>query len=372
VKIYFLIPEYLELYDDGNITLAEGLKELGVEFYANRNYWKINNDGEYLFNFHNASDKNEFDVIILSNAWTQFIHHKTFKHYKIELPNWLFNPTRKYKTVYIDNMDGYKTFSYSDEARKFDYILRSQKNHKTQNHSNIHPWVLGYQQRIVRERLGIPAKEKKLEIAVNFYFSHQFSHQTRSFAERNILSKFKSIPLNRYLNKKEAPRDAFSNIMWHQTLEKHNPEYYHNIERTLINAAFCGDMIAGLPNDPSIYLVGGNKAKLRKKIYEVLSFLLGKEKRIIQWDSWRFWETLILGSVPMHLDLEKYGVELPIMPDNWEHYIGIDLDHINRDVERIMDDPESIYKIAYKGKPWAEQNYSPLASAKRFIDLIKK
>jgi len=370
VKIYFLIAEYPELYDDGSITLAEGLREMGIEFYANRNYWKINNNGDYLFNFHNALDKNEFDVIILSDAWTQFIHHKTFKHYKGELPKWLFSSTRSYKTVYIDKMDGYKTFGYSEEARKFDYVLRCQKNKKTFNPNNIHPWALGYQDRILHERLNIPIEEKKLEIAVNFYFTHQFSHQTRAFAEKKILNKFKSIPINRFKNKKEEPQNAFSAMMWHQTLEKHNPGYYHNIERTLINAAFCGDMIAGLPNDPSIYLIGGNKAKLKKKQYEVLSFLLGKQKRIIQWDSWRFWETLILGSVPMHVDLEKYGVELPVMPNNWEHYIGIDLDHIKRDVERILDDPESIYKIAGKGKFWAEQNYSPLASAKRLLNLL--
>ena len=103
---------------------------------------------------------------------------------------------------------------------------------------------------------------------------------------------------------------------------------------------------------------------------QVLSHLGLKSNTILQWDSWRLWESLAAGCVTFHLDFEKYGIYLPVMPENWQHYIGIDLDNVKATIDRIADEPEILEKIALAGRRWAMENYSPVPTASRFLETI--
>ncbi len=353
------------------IQLAEGLKKMGVFFCANRDYWKTDVNEDYLFKYNkDFNPSTDADVVILSNSWTEHIDPFSFKEAGLPLPEWLFNKSRKFLLIYLDLRDGYKTISYTPLFRKFDFIFRAQKNGKAKNWPNMYPWAFGFQNRVIKGKKNIIAEKKNFQISVNFYYSHKYVHQIRELAEKKIISRFDTSLINRKVTAREKPEDAFSQLMFEQTGGMHNPEYYNIIENTLIVAAFCGYMIPGMPNDPSVYLVGGNIAKIKKQLYGLLSTAMGIEERIIQWDSYRFWETLALGSVPMHVDLDKYGVELPVMPVNWKHYMGVDLNNIGQTVERIIEEKELIYKIAKDGNEWCMTNYSPEASAKRFLKTI--
>jgi hypothetical protein len=88
------------------------------------------------------------------------------------------------------------------------------------------------------------------------------------------------------------------------------------------------------------------------------------------WDSWRFWESLAAGCVTFHVDFDKYGVKLPVMPENWRHYVGIDLDNMQDTVDRIADDPGILEKISAEGRQWAIENYSPVPTALRFLEML--
>jgi hypothetical protein len=92
--------------------------------------------------------------------------------------------------------------------------------------------------------------------------------------------------------------------------------------------------------------------------------------RAVQWDSFRFWEALCAGCVAFNIDLDRYGVRLPVFPRNWVHYIGIDLDHIDNCIERIHFEPNILERIAKDGRSWALDHYSPAAVARRFLRLI--
>jgi hypothetical protein len=59
------------------------------------------------------------------------------------------------------------------------------------------------------------------------------------------------------------------------------------------------------------------------------------------------------------------------MPENWRHYVGIDLDNIQRDVERIADAPEILERISTEGRQWALHHYSPVPTAIRFLETIR-
>ncbi len=95
-----------------------------------------------------------------------------------------------------------------------------------------------------------------------------------------------------------------------------------------------------------------------------------REPVIVRWDSWRFWESLTCGCLTFHLDFDKYGFMLPVMPENWKHYIGLNLEDIKGDVERLMDERDKIPEIAENGRTWALAHYSPLATAKRFLGYV--
>jgi len=104
------------------------------------------------------------------------------------------------------------------------------------------------------------------------------------------------------------------------------------------------------------------------KFLENVKFL--QEPVILRWDSWRFWESLTCGCLTFHLDFDKYGFMLPVMPENWKHYIGLNLEDVKGDIERLIDERDKIPEIAENGRLWALAHYSPLATAKRFLGYV--
>jgi len=91
--------------------------------------------------------------------------------------------------------------------------------------------------------------------------------------------------------------------------------------------------------------------------------------RAIQWDSWRFWETLVCGLVPLTTNLGEVGVTLPVMPEPDVHYIACDLrGRVNPDVF----EPDRLRCIAENGREWALTNYSPEASADRLMTWLRE
>lgn len=85
---------------------------------------------------------------------------------------------------------------------------------------------------------------------------------------------------------------------------------------------------------------------------------------VLRWDSWRFWESLAAGCVTVHLDFEKYGFALPVMPKAWEHYVPIDLDDLAGSVEALMDRAKEWEEISERGRAWAVEHYAPAPTAR--------
>ncbi len=94
------------------------------------------------------------------------------------------------------------------------------------------------------------------------------------------------------------------------------------------------------------------------------------EPAIFRWDSWRFWESLACGALSIHLDLEKYGCRLPVMPVAWQHYVPVDFGDLPGTVQRLMDEKPRWASIAAAGREWAMKHYSPDAVAVRFLNSM--
>lgn len=373
MRFFFYIAPH-EVYNDAAIYLAEGLRELGVSFTSNRDFWQLEPaGGDWLFRHDPGIRPTECDVIVLSTYWFNYIDPATFRATGAAMPAGLTNAGRRHRLILLDPDDGYKTTSWRPEFRAFDLVLRPKYNRRTFNHPNTVPWVLGMASRVLRATIGGPTFADRARVIVqNFGFTHGYVHGARRAAIERLMPRLATVwPLDtRQTPADEVPTDPWAELMWRQSEKKHNPGYYDQLRQSQCVACFCGDFVPGLPFDPSSSLAGGGKARLRLRFYRGLSRLLGRTDRIIQWDSWRFWETLAAGSVALHVDLEKYGVELPVMPVNWTHYIGFDFEHLERDVARFFAlDTAALGRIAAAGRQWALEHYAPVAAARRVIAL---
>ena len=366
--------EAANLQDD-IIALAEGLRALGVPYYSRCNYWRLHPDrDEWLFTANPAVSPLDCDVVVYPCTYFYWIAMGTFQLEERPLPAELFQPGRRHRNVLFDFLDGHRTISWRPEFRQFDLILRAKLNCRAWYPSNMQPWSLSLSQRVIEHTAGGPPfAERRPVCLVNFGASHPYPHGSRDLAEQRfhpLLGEL--LPLDRTIdNLKAAPTDPAARLLWDQTGGRFSASYYARVRSAQAVSCFCGELIPPLPwRDPGALLVGGNKARLRRQFYRLLAAFDPRPDRIVQWDSFRFWETLAAGAVAFHLDLERYGVTLPVMPQNWVHYIGIDLENPGAAVARLRADPGQLATIAAQGRVWALEHYAPAATARRFLALL--
>jgi hypothetical protein len=349
-----------DYFQDLIINIATGMQELGIKYYASSDYWQLApNSNRYLLKSDPNVTHHDCDVVVIERQW--------FEKNGC-LPADLFAPSRQYKTVYLDCEDGIagiRTASWLPEFKQFDFIFRTHyANHTKYPTANFHPWAFGLSQRVLQElEKGIPWTEKQQSVLVNFRHK-KFSHSLRHYVEKSFIPRLgKHLTIDAASNSiKEVPQDPYHYLRWVQTGMRHYPNYYRRLKKSAVCAGFGGFFLApGLAdyNDETAYYAA-----------RIIIELGIKTNRISQWDSWRFWESMTAGCVTLHVDFEKYGFVLPVMPENWRHYIGIDLDNMTESIERMVDQPELLQRISTEGKAWAIKNYAPKPTALRFLSTV--
>ncbi|MGF1491528.1 MAG: hypothetical protein ACFBSC_03555 [Microcoleaceae cyanobacterium] len=359
-----------------SVCIAEGLKELGIPIYANINYWRTStNQEEYLFKHDPNVRHQDCSLVVFDKDW-MFLQRP--------LPEGIFAENRNYQVIYLDNSDGPWPSLYPEISQQFDFVFRthctlySQHTHQlfisadeleTDESSNIFPWVFGISNRILKATSNLPDfDQRNPSILANFRVDQRYLNIGTSPQKINrgtlfikegvivadnplrILSQQVFLPLiqqvlevNQTQESFDAPSesDEYHRLQWTQTGRRHYPQYYQRLKQSAGCATFAG----WLTPYPQGYAAEW-------------------------WDSWRFWESLAAGCVTFHVDFDKYGVQLPVMPENWKHYIGIDLDNIQDTINRIADQPEILAKISAEGRQWAIDNYGPTPTALRFLETI--
>jgi len=348
-------------YPHLSICIAEGLKQLGISFYSNRNYWRISPDREdYLFCYNSEVTPDDCDIVVVEYQWI-------LKY--LSLPENLFHKNRKYITVYLDAADGPFTAAWHPDFRNFDLIFRTHCNSKSKYPANFVPWAFGLSNRILIETSEISKfSDRSKHLLVNFRVNHEIivytegvdklpglekinatdfrvEYPLRQIARNQLYPLIKQIlPVDYTVNSfDKSPSDSYHYLNWQQTGQRHNQDYYQRLKATAACAAFGGYLVPATEN-----------------IQTYVEF----------WDSWRFWESLAAGCVAFHVDFEKYNIVLPVMQENWRHYIGIDLDNLEDTVDRIVSNPEILEDISIAGREWALNNYGPLPTAIRFLEMM--
>lgn len=358
-KIYFYTtstegPPEGAYFQDLIVNLATGFDRLGVEFYSNYNYWQIAPESDLTLLRSNPDvTHHDCDIVVLER---QYYEENGC------LPTSLFAPGRQYKTVYLDCNDGTRTLSWLPQFRNFDFIFKTHYASHTKYPSNFYPWAFGLSERVLKELEEVDWADKQRSMLVNF--RHQrFGHSLRGYVQNKFVPQIQQVmPINTASDDTSIyPQDPYHYLRWSQTGRRHYPGYYRRLRESQACACFGGFFLApGFTDDFD---------RLSYYLAKLIGRLGIKTKRISQWDSWRFWESMAAGCVTFHVDFDKYGFVLPEMPENWRHYIGIDLDNIDDAIARIADSPGLLERISAEGRAWAIANYGPKATALRFLEI---
>lgn len=362
---FFLIPEGVsrDNYAHNALVLAEGLRELGWEIYANIDYWRSGpDDSATLFRHDRAVHPSDCAVNVLTYDWMHYVNVVPYE----------LAENRKSFRVYLEDAGWLRPPGLCDEFRQFDFVLKSHYNRRAHAPPNYRPWSFGLSRRILAETADTaPFGDRRKALLVNFGATHGYRHQIRDLFEERVYPRLaQHMELDRMTNSKaNPPADAYHRLMWEQTAFRHYPDYYERLRSALVCSCVGGQLISSAPHDWSL-LDGAHRARLRRLWFGWDSRLRGADPRWNQWESWRFWESLAAGCVTLLLDFEKYGVQLPVQPENWKHYVGLDLDHLSRDLDRLLADSGVLASIAAAGRAWALQHYTPRPVAESFLKVV--
>jgi len=374
MHIYFFNSAVPELYQNDIIPVAEGLKELGYSFHARHDYWyEEPGDEKPLFQASPEVVPEECDLVIgsfmLFIAWNCDQSSEQQKFLSL-----LRKRSSKTKVVFIDDSDGYTTPSWRPEFRACDLICRTKYNSRAYAPPNAVPWAIGLTNRTLRMADSVPEPaERRRAIYVNYGASHTFEHTTRLKA-KTLLHPALAPELDTYqpefADLSSPPDDPYDRLMWEQTSKRHSRVYFERMKSCVVSSAFCGDEIPAAPWNPSGYCVGGGKARLQRRLFDLVQRVDPRPLRVISGDSFRFWESLACGTVPMHVDFEHYGLKMPVQPEPYRHFLPVRFDELDASVRRIRDQSEKLPQVGVEARAWAVDNYAPLITTQRLLSLL--
>jgi hypothetical protein len=341
-------------YEHQLLAIAEGLNHLGVETYGNVDYWKTDpHSSAFQITSNSAVCYSDCDAVVFSSTLYAYNRQDL-------LPTALFRPTRRYKLIFVDSADGIRTPGFNSELRSVDFVLKTHYCQKHDYPSNFKPWQFGLTNRIITSVKPLPFARRKNELLVNF----RVPHHVRDLAAKIITpALYPTLITNSQTDSfDERSFSQLDQLFWTQTGRRHYPEFYARLGSSKACAAFGGTLAKPLSESKDLL------SRLVRRIdakFDILNY-----DRIYQFDSWRFWESLVSGCVTLHVDLEKYGAVLPVMPENRKHYLGVDFSRLEQSVNdlRQFDKYED---IAANAREWALRNYSPTRVAERILNLIE-
>lgn len=371
MDIYCFCHPHGNPYHDDLVYLAEGLEACGHRLFGNRDYWrKEPGKDEWLITHNPAVRPDDCPIVLIAGLFFECPVESESRLSFAELPKDVLRPERRNKVVFIDTNDGWQTPMWRPDCRRMDLVLRTKLNRMCSYPENVRPWALGYTSRV--ENMASDAHEfarRKRVVLDNFGYSHSWPHTVRKWAREIVYPQIQAhIPVEVRKAPTCTSNDGAWNWMMHQQCaRRHNPAYYQDLCDVQVVSCFCGDWFPQHPRDCRVLCGGGRKGALRRKFWWSVHRIIRGTPRAIQWDSWRFWETLVCGAVPLTTDLGKTGVTLPIMPEPNVHYVACD---IHGRVDPKVFEPNRLRYIAENGREWVHKNYSPKRAATRMLQAV--
>lgn len=357
----FYVPDN---YSPEAIALAEGLKELGHEVFANIDYWFIPEEDTFLLHKNETGDYN--------------IAVYDYKYLYHSIP-WTFNRIDKTRINILLDRNDWLTPRWNDPKvlNSFNYILIDHMLKGFKYPKHVLPWSIGLTNRVIKyidENLSAGRPESS--ILWNFRVGHNLRKLLTTALNHNLGKRFpvdNSITSNIDENLDEDELKVHKSY-WEQSARRHNPKFYQDLNNHLLTYAYGGYY----EFKPFLYQPYSFQDKVLRKInYFGFNFKrktgldFSKQVFVFQYDSFRFWETLYSLSCPIHLDFDSWGFVLPVNPVEGQHYLGIKKFNFHEFSSRIQEfSNEEINAIGLEGRKWVFENYSPKAVAERLLQII--
>jgi hypothetical protein len=354
-SVYFFLRPYRTKADAGFqhrcVALAEGFQKIGVPYFSNIDYWRFGPELEKtLFRRDASVEPSDCDVLVCEQAF--FDDNK-------RLPLQFAQPSKKYRTVFIDSSDGWRTPALGEYSKGVDIVLKCHFNTRFRYGDNVRPWAFGLTDRI-QETLNSPLPWSQRRKAVLYNF--RCTHPVRSVANTRFLPHLAPSLLADGTTDNEAPRGRYDSFMWDQTGGRHHPSFYARLEQNAACAAFGGYFVPTFSSSLDSLAL--------RAAYRFITASHMQTRSVAQFDSSRLWESLAAACLTFHVDLERYGCLLPAMPTNGVHYYGVDLSRPEKEAERIRECESSFEAVSQAGREWCIANYSSEATARRFLKFV--
>jgi hypothetical protein len=365
MKIYFFVqPTALLGYQHNAIGMAQGLRALGIPYEASADYWR-EADGNLLFQHRPEADPRDADIVILTE---QFLHYGDGI---IPEAYW----ASRGKKVFLHTGDGMIMQKNMRQAlyKKFDLILTFLYD-GIPYPANFRPWAYGLTQHMID--LSRPDLPKEDKICLNY----RNSHSVRQRAQEWLFDKLDPQRLDTTRETfdwsgLEHSKDFAEYVVW-QSAGRHNASYLERIGRSSATSAFGGDFFikptlwGWYPWKFVNYFVDSAASIGRmNNLAKAIGLHTNHTYRIYQWDSWRMWEAFCAKSMAINVDFAQYRIRLPEMPQNYQHYLGVDLKNPQKALA-LLNDPGRMQAIGEQGYAWALQHYAPKALAERLLRYV--
>lgn len=363
-KAYFYVQPTERLgYQHNAISLAQGFRQLGIPYASSADYWR-EADGSMLFKADGTRPQ-DCDLIILTEQYLTYGDGQIPQDY-FKLPG---------KKVFITTADGVGLHKHMHKPfyRQFDLILTFIYDGLPYP-PNIRPWAFGLTQQMID--LAQPERHKSDRICLNY----RNSHSVRKLSKEVLFDPLPQelLDTTRESYDWQALKDSpnYEEYIVYQSAGRHNRAYLERIASSGATSAFGGDFYIKpwIWNWLTFKLINyfvESAASIGRmnRLFKRIGLHTNHTYRIYQWDSWRFWEALAAGSLAINVDFPRYHIQLPVMPENGKHYLGVDLRHPQPAIDILLK-PALMHQIGAQGRTWALQHYNPQAQATRLLHYL--
>ncbi len=341
-------PALRNHYHHALVGFAEGLHQLGIKTASNVDYWFEPHDGKPLLRHDPAVSPEDAELLVVDHEW--FWYADSF-------PAQCLAPKPNQKTLFFDHDDGTVTHSWDAAARRFDVIAKSHMVSSIWYPANVTPDTFSLTGRIITAVADTFGNERRATLLSN----SRVGHMVRDLANSQVVAALpSSVTIDATVEAIDAaPQNPAEASLWHQTGYRHRSSYFQRLTESRACAAFGGGLIGKFPTNPAIPLRMPHRA-----VNRVFS------RRLVQWDSWRFWESLVAGCVTLQLDFDKAECRLPVPPVNGVHYLGFELESKHKWALDVLADSEACARIGEDGRAFALEHYSAEPRARRILQAI--
>jgi len=363
---FFITPVYPygnDHYYHEIIAVAEGFRDLGYSIWGNADYWWQPELNCYLIQEHN--EDNDFDIAIYDYRYVTSFGHLLFRN---NFPN--FDKSKIH--VLIDRNDWLRPIWWKNKQYDiFNFIFAGNLYNSITYPKNVYPWAIGLTNRIIN---GIDYFYNKTENRANIVgYNFRVDHNMRGTVLMNLKNNLKKFPAVEKFTQADL-LNGTDMFYYKSSSERHNPEYFKILCETKFFMSFGGYYeFYPLKYYPYSLL---DKMK-RKPFYWNYLRLKNNNKDfsktvfVFQTDNFRFWEVLYSGSIALNLDLGYWGIKLPVMPIEGQHYIGIkQLSCLKEETRLISLTGSKLIAISEAARNWVLEHYSPKAQAQYILNTI--